>query len=96
MAEHNYRAYSLKDMVKVKKYFYVLQPILACDWISETDTMAPTEFRTLLDSQMRDPALKSEIEKLLTRKMTGQKLGEEPQIEIINQFSEEAWNNILP
>lgn len=89
MAERNYRAYLLKDLVKVKKYFYVLRPILACDWISETDTMAPTEFRTLLDSQVRDLALKSEIEKLLTRKMVGQELGEEPQIEIINQFLEE-------
>lgn len=35
MAEGNYREYLRGDMVKAKKYFYVLRPILACRWILE-------------------------------------------------------------
>ena len=31
MAERNYREYLRGDTVKVKKYFYVLRPILACE-----------------------------------------------------------------
>ena len=33
MAGGNYREYLKGDMVKAKKYFYVLRPILACRWI---------------------------------------------------------------
>ena len=33
MAESNYRAYLKGDMVRAKKYFYVMRPILACKWI---------------------------------------------------------------
>ncbi len=89
MAERNYRAYLLGERVKVKKYFYVLRPLLACDWIKETDTMAPMEFRTLLDRQVHDPAVKDEIENLLARKIAGEELSEEPKIKILNDFLEE-------
>ncbi len=54
MAEGNYREYLQKDSVRVKKYFYVLRPILACDWIKQTNTMAPIEFNILLNSQVTD------------------------------------------
>ena len=33
MAEGNYREYLKRDMVRAKKYFYVLRPVLACRWI---------------------------------------------------------------
>lgn len=89
MAEGNYREYLQKDMVRVKKYFYVLRPILACDWIRQTNNMAPMEFQTLLDSQVTDPIIKTEIQNLLTRKMAGEELKEEPKIEVLNKFLDE-------
>jgi hypothetical protein len=88
MAEGNYREYLQKDSVRVKKYFYVLRPILACDWIKKTNTMAPMEFHTLLNSQVTDKYVKSEIHNLLTRKMAGEELNEEPKIQILNDFIE--------
>ena len=33
MAKGNYREYLKTDEVKLKKYFYVIRPILACKWI---------------------------------------------------------------
>lgn len=89
MAEGNYRAYLQKENVRVKKYFYVLRPILACDWIKQTNTMAPMEFQTLLDSQVTDEKVKNEIQKLLTRKIAGEELNEEPKIKILNDFLED-------
>ncbi|MGV3599992.1 MAG: DNA polymerase beta superfamily protein [Dyadobacter fermentans] len=86
MAEGNYKDYLLKDMVRVKKYFYVLRPILACDWIRTTNTMAPTEFMTLLDSQVNDDRLRSEIDSLLIRKSSGEELSEEPRIPRLHDF----------
>ena len=85
-------------MVRVKKYFYVLRPILACQWIEQTDTMAPMEFQKLVDTQVSDKQLKCEIEKLLTRKINGEELNEEPKIQILNDFLNERinyFNNLL-
>lgn len=89
MAEGNYRTYLQKEQVRVKKYFYVLRPILACDWIKSTNTMPPMEFNKLLDSQVSDLRIKQEIESLLARKAAGEELNEEPKIEILNNFLEE-------
>lgn len=92
MAEGNYENYLQKDNVRVKKYFYVLRPILACDWILQTNTMAPMEFSTLLDSQVTDLNVKTEIQNLLLRKMTGEELKEEPKIQVLNDFLEQKIN----
>lgn len=89
MAEGNYKTYLQKENVKVKKYFYVLRPILACDWIKQTNTMAPMEFRTLLDGMVQPGKVKDEIEKLLVRKIAGEEFNEEPKIQILNDFLEE-------
>lgn len=89
MADGNYRQYLQKEMVRVKKYFYALRPILACEWIRHINTMAPMEFRTLLESQVQDPSVANEIESLLVRKIAGEELNEEPRIQILNDYLEE-------
>lgn len=89
MAERNYQTYLLKDMVRTKKYFYVLRPILACDWIKETNTMAPMEFKILVDSQVTDQNVKTAIQELLIRKISGEELNEEPKIQLLNDFLEQ-------
>jgi len=86
MAVGNYQHYLQSDLVRVKKYFYVLRPILACKWIETTGTMAPMEFQTLVNTQVDDEALKSEIERLLDRKKSGEELDKEPPIQVINDF----------
>ena len=89
MAEGNFREYLQKDIVRVKKYFYVLRPILACDWIKQTDTMAPMEFQKLVDSQSTGKHVREEIQNLLTRKIIGEELNEEPKNKILNDFLEQ-------
>ena len=40
--------------VKLKKYFYVLRPLLACEWILQGKGVAPMEFgilRTLIEEE---------------------------------------------
>jgi len=86
MAEGNYRDYLKGDLVKTKKYFYVLRPILACKWVEREGTMPPMEFNVLLETQVEDARLKDEIFKLLNRKKEGEELGYEPPIKIINDF----------
>tara|TARA_A100000171_G_scaffold37012_1_gene35889 strand:- start:2519 stop:3286 length:768 start_codon:yes stop_codon:yes gene_type:complete len=88
MAEGNYREYLQGELVRVKKYFYVLRPILACKWIEAKHTMAPMEFQTLVDSLITDKELAKEIDSLLKRKKSGEELDKEPKIQIINDFVE--------
>lgn len=92
MAEGNFREYLQKDSVQVKKYFYVLRPVLCCQWIERENTVPPLEFQRLLDAQMENGELKSEIENLLARKMKGDELDTEPKIKIINDFLEKRLN----
>ena len=89
MAEGNYRSYLLKDNVRVKKYFYVLRPILACEWIKKNQSMPPMEFQILFESQVLDNQVKSEIQNLLKRKISGEELKEEPKIKILNNYLED-------
>lgn len=89
MAKNNFREFLQKDTVKSKKYFYVLRPVLACDWIKNRNSFPPMEFQDLVDSQITDERLKTEIAELLKRKMAGEELKEEPKIKILNEFLEE-------
>jgi len=88
MAKGNFKEFLQKDSVKAKKYFYVLRPVLACDWIKETNTMPPMEFQELVESQVKDERIKTEIAGLLERKIAGEELKEEPKIDVLNDFLE--------
>ncbi len=88
MARGNFKAYLQGEQVKMKKYFYVLRPLLACKWIEQKHTIAPMEFSELVESQVNSQALKAEIESLLERKMSGEELDLAPRIPIIHDFLE--------
>jgi predicted nucleotidyltransferase len=88
MADGNFRHYLQGDEVKVKKYFYVLRPVLACMWIEAYNEPPPMEFETLL-TQIPDGELCDVINELLRQKKSGVEMGLEPKIPVINQFIEE-------
>jgi hypothetical protein len=88
MANGNFRDYLKGDTVRLKKYFYILRPILACDWIEQKGNMPPTEFAPLLTEMVPEGALREAIENLITRKMAGEELSQGPQLPIINEFAE--------
>lgn len=86
MAKGNFREYLQGDLVKIKKYFYVLRPILACRWIEKHNTNPPISFHELVSDGVDDPYLKKEIEQLLRRKMAGEELNLENRVDVINDF----------
>lgn len=87
MARNNYEAY-FKDAAeaRLKKYFYVLRPLLACNWIERTGAMAPMEFAELVAMEIPDPLLNREINDLVVRKIQGEELDKGPRIPIIDAF----------
>ncbi|GAB5408876.1 MAG: hypothetical protein BalsKO_12410 [Balneolaceae bacterium] len=89
MAEGNFREYLKGEKVRIKKYFYVLRPVLACMWIERTNQMAPMEFDLMVESEIKDNNVKEKVLKLLERKKSGEELDWEPKIDAIDQFLEE-------
>ncbi|MGR3806231.1 nucleotidyltransferase domain-containing protein [Pasteurella testudinis] len=92
MADGNFRGYLKSDLVKIKKYFYVLRPILACMWIEKYRCNPPILFVDLLNDPILAPELRRCIEALLARKLAGEEFDLELKIERINQFIEEKIN----
>ena len=85
MAQGNYREYLNGEQVRLKKYFYVLRPVLACRWIEAHGTMPPMEFSALVADQL-PAAVLPHVESLLKRKRDGGELSVGPRVREINEF----------
>ncbi|MGY5958936.1 nucleotidyltransferase domain-containing protein [Kosakonia sp. BK9b] len=68
MAKKNFRDYLQDEQVRLKKYFYVLRPLLAVRWIEAGKGMPPMRFATLLDGSDLGMPLRAEIDDLLAIK----------------------------
>ena len=88
MAKGNYRDYLKGERVWLKKYFYVLRPILAVQWIEQGMGIVPTEFDVLVDRLVTDTKLKKEIDALIQAKRKGEELDYGPRITPISDFLE--------
>lgn len=86
MARGNYREYLQGEEVWVKKYFYVLRPVLACLWIEQGLGVVPMEFAILVDRIIQDRALRAAIDRLLAEKKRGEELSQGPRIPEISRF----------
>ncbi|MBI9108570.1 MAG: nucleotidyltransferase domain-containing protein [Spirochaetales bacterium] len=89
MAGGNFRDYLQRDMVKIKKYFYVLRPLLACMWIEKYSSAPPMNFQDLLVDLQIGGRLNDSISTLLERKRSAVELGLSPIIPEINNFIQE-------
>ena len=81
MAEGNYREYLKGDLVRAKKYFYVLRPVLACQWILDWGTPPPMLFSELLKAEL-PVELIDVVNQLLELKMNS------PEVKLIKRISE--------
>ena len=86
MAKTNFRGYLQTELVPLKKYFYVLRPLLAVRWLERYGTPAPIEFHRLLGILGREPRLLDSIHELLEKKRNSPELGLSPQVPEIQQF----------
>ncbi len=88
MARGNYREYLKGDVVWTKKYFYVLRPILAMNWIERGWGVVPTDFNVLVNRLTVEPPVANEIAQLLAAKRAGAELDRGPRIEALSGYIE--------
>lgn len=93
MAERNYKQFLTGDMIKAKKYFYVLRPMLACRWILQQGTPPPMLFEDLVNSQL-DKSLVPMVQKLLKQKMEAPEIKKIPKIAALNDYLEQSMADI--
>lgn len=92
-AKSNYREYLRGEIVRLKKYFYVLRPLLACKWILAEGTPPPMLFRTLMEKYL-DEDLKPDVEKLLDLKMNTPEIGTGKRLDRINDYLDRSITEI--
>lgn len=84
-ARNTYETYLQDELVKYKKYFYALRPLLACKYIEEYNCPPPVLFQDLLKLDLPDE-LRQGIDKLLEIKKVTQESDLNPQIPVIQDF----------
>lgn len=88
-AYNNYTTNIVKhEQIKLKKYFYVLRPILACYWILAKKTPPPMTFQLLVDECLPQ-SLQATVTTLLTQKMQTSETGCQPHIGSLDCYIEE-------
>ena len=88
MARNNFRGYLHGEEVRLKKYLYVLRPMLAAEWILSGRGLPPVEFSVLVDTLIDDARLRAAIDGLLEKKRAGLEMGTAPRIGGISDFIE--------
>jgi predicted nucleotidyltransferase len=96
MAEGNYRDYLRGARVRTKKYFYVLRPLFAWQWVLAHKSPPPMEFETLLAASHMPSDVRREVHALLSDKRLGREMDEGPRIDPLNRFIEQALERPIP
>ena len=89
IAKSNYKQYLTNEIVRLKKYFYALRPILACKWILEKKSAPPMSFLELAGAYL-DKKIATIVYDLLRLKKDTSELGESKRIDIINNYIESS------
>ena len=90
-AKSNYSEYLKGETVKLKKYFYVMRPLLACKWILEYGTPPPMRFSVLMEKYL-DGELRTAVEKLLDIKINAPEKKTCKRIDVINEYLDTTIN----
>ena len=88
MARGNYKDYLKADTVWIKKYFYVLRPLLAVLWMQQGRGIVPTDFNVIINKIDISISLKRELRKLIIEKKAGKELGRGKRNSVISSFIE--------
>ena len=95
MAQGNFRDSLKGPEVRLKKYLYVLRPLLAVNWIDAGYGIVPTEFGKLVDAIVQENELRRAINDLLEAKKQGFEKSVGPRIEPISRYIESEMERLI-
>ena len=86
-AKSNYNEHVTGDLVKYKKYFYVLRPLLACKWIEQKKCPPPVPFQELVNEVLEE-GMKPVVAGLLQKKVQMSEADKAPRINALDEYIE--------
>ncbi|WP_397385225.1 nucleotidyltransferase domain-containing protein [Prosthecobacter sp.] len=87
MASGNWKSYlEGREQVSLKKYLYVLRPLLACRWIERSLGQVPMLFQELVDAVLDEREVRLALEALLVRKRAGDELSKSAPDAVLSRF----------
>lgn len=86
MARGNHRQYLQGATIRLKKYLYVLRPLLAVRWLESGRGAVPMLFQELLATLIPPSALRTAIEALLQAKQSRAELASGPPIPLLSDW----------
>ncbi|MBD3178319.1 MAG: nucleotidyltransferase domain-containing protein [Candidatus Latescibacteria bacterium] len=89
MAAGNYSDYLKGERVILKKYFYVLRPLLAARWIESGRGSVPMEFIKLVEGAIESAELRKTIERMIEMKSKEPETEYTERIEAVDSFIRE-------
>ena len=87
MARRNIEAYLKSDLVKMKKYLYVLRPLLCCRYVLDKEAPPPMLMKTLTDEYLFGE-VRETLNELLLKKSVSSELGECAHVAALDSFIE--------
>lgn len=88
MANSNFQKYLQTESVRIKKYFYVIRPLLAAKWVVEKGAQPPMLFSELIKEEL-PPELYGIIQRLLEMKQNISEMGLSSKISELDEFIDE-------
>ena len=92
-ANKNYHLYLQEETVNYKKYFYVLRPLLACQWIKEKQCPPPVPFLDLAQALLTDE-LGQMVQTLTEREKQMPESGRGPHFAQLDEYIEEQLKQL--
>lgn len=89
LATSQKKVYFGKDVINLKKYFYILRPIFALEWIEKDLGMVPTEFSVLVREIIAHSDIADIINDILQEKMNNVEMEKRNRITLLDNYIEE-------
>ncbi len=83
------KAYLQDDFVIAKKYFYAIRPLLACEWVADTNTAPPVLFDDLVKAYLPE-SLRAPLDYLLDIKLHSEEKTVIPSLPEMNSYIEKS------
>ncbi len=85
-----------KDAVKLKKYFYVIRPLLSLQWVSEHGSVPPMNIAALMQNTAMPGLVRQAVDELLEIKRRTPELGRGPRIALLDTWTLERLETLNP
>jgi uncharacterized protein len=96
MARGHWQKYLQGEDVRLKKYLYVLRPLLACRWLEQGRGVVPVLFSTLVNAVLPEQDVRLAVANLLVKKQSSREAQVQPPDAVLHRFVERELARLQP